>query len=190
MGSQYRDPETGQMYNTSDFIPIVGPKGDAGPQGPKGDKGDKGEPGYIHGTHVGQIIMSTVLDTLEKVREVYGEDTNWIQHSGYMLRGASSGVSFNDNTFVKGSNGFDGEDTHALTVAEMPSHTHEEYYTWSGAGNVGGNWKVQMVSTANGGIGTWTHTSGLATNANAKGGNQAHNNVPKYKSVYIWERVE
>jgi len=64
---------------------------------------------------------------------------------------------------------------HTLTVAEMPAHEHPMYYTWSGAGNVGGNWKINMTNTANGGSGTWPHTSGLSGNPARQGGGGAHN---------------
>ena len=40
------------------------------------------------------IIESTTLDTQDKVIEQYGGE-RWIQHSGYVLRGATSGVTSN-----------------------------------------------------------------------------------------------
>ena len=51
--------------------------------------------------------------------EYYGFGT-WKQHSGYVLRAASSGVTA--NKAVKDG----GEDTHELTINEMPSHTHTQ----------------------------------------------------------------
>lgn len=92
---------------------------------------------------------------------------------------------------------------HTLIVAEMPAHRHQEYYTWNGAGSVGGNWKVNMTSTGNGGVGTWTHTSGL-TDVALTGGGGAHNHpftqpkftgtsqntLPPYLTVYIWKWVD
>lgn len=91
------------------------------------------------------------------------------------------------STYKIGSTG--GEATHKLTVAEMPSHRHQEYYYWSGSGSVGGNWKVNMVNTGNGGYGTWTHSSGL-TDVGATGGDQPHNNMQPYIAVNRWRRVE
>ena len=68
-------------------------------------------------SHVGMIIHSTTLNTEDKVKAIYG-GTKWIQHSGYFLRGARSGVVANSAT----KSG--GEDTHTLTESEMPKHKH------------------------------------------------------------------
>ena len=138
---------------------------------------------YIHDAihPIGTVIYSTTCDTMAKVVAAYG-GTTWIQHAGYVLRGANVGVTA--NTAIKTG----GEDTVTLTIAQMPSHSHEEYYTWNTAGNIGGNWKTQMVNTAYGGSGSWTHNSGL-TDVSLTGGGQAHNNMQSYKDVYIWERT-
>lgn len=116
---------------------------------------------------IGCIIESTTCSTMASVVSAYG-GTTWIQHSGYFLRGASSGVVSNSATATG------GEDTHVLTINEMPSHNHG--FT-EGTDMVGGA-NVTRSST-------WTLT-GTTQNT---GGGQAHNNIPKYKSVYIWERT-
>lgn len=64
------------------------------------------------------IIQSTTLDTEAKVKAIYGQNTQWISHSGYVLRGATSGVVANNNVKTGGS------DTHTITESELPSHTH------------------------------------------------------------------
>lgn len=130
---------------------------------------------------VGTVIYSTTCDTMAKVVAAYG-GTTWIQHAGYILRGASSGVTANSATKTGGA------DTVTLSVNEMPAHSHKEWYTWSSAGNVGGNWKIQMVTSTNGGDGNWPDASGIRDVA-ATGGGQAHNNMQSYKDVYIWERT-
>lgn len=84
--------------------------------------------------------------------------------------------------------GTGGEATHTLTINEMPKHEHQNWYTWSGSPSVGGNWKINMSSTTVGGIGKWTHTSGLS-DAALTGGGAAHNNMPPYLTVYMWKRV-
>ena len=68
-----------------------------------------------------------------------------------------------------------GEKTHTLTIDEMPSHSHS--YTWRttvNAGFAGGN----QVADNNTISGTTAST----------GGSQAHNNMPPYLTVNIWER--
>ncbi len=117
-------------------------------------------------SHVGMIIHSTTLNTMEKVTAVYG-GTAWIQIQGRFLLGASSGYP---------NRGVGGEATHKLTVSELPSHTHQinrEYIN------------VTSGATSNLSI------SGSASQATsgATGGNVAHNNMPPYYTVYIWERT-
>ena len=78
-----------------------------------------------------------------------------------------------------------GEASHLLTVNEIPSHRHVGIY--------GGN------SERKGGYGsTGTHTGTLNENTATEyetfttgytGGGQAHNNMPPYLSVYMWERI-
>ena len=93
------------------------------------------------------VIYSTTLDTQDKVIEQYGGE-KWIQHSGYVLRGANSGVTANSNTKTGGNDSVSytpagsnsgmgvamnavslshsggAVQNHTLTVSEIPSHTH------------------------------------------------------------------
>ena len=155
------------------------------------------------------IIFSTTLSTMSLVIGVYG-GTTWIQHSGYILRGATSGVTANSASKTG------GEDTHTLSVNEMPSHNHGQkslsggVYIADTIVRQSGN--AQAVNSASGIIslvGASTHryviaSTGISTqefsgiygfNVNAththdsNGGGAAHNNIPNYKSVYIWERT-
>ena len=54
-------------------------------------------------------------------------NTQWIRHSGYVLMGAdgstSKPVSKANNTFTKGSNGFDGSNTATFTISKA-AHSH------------------------------------------------------------------
>lgn len=67
-------------------------------------------------SHIGMIIHSTTLDTMEKVIEIYG-GTIWYKIEGMFLLGQSS-------TYAVNSTG--GEASHTLSSTEMPSHTHTE----------------------------------------------------------------
>ena len=53
-------------------------------------------------SYIGMIIESTTLNSEDKVIEQYGGE-RWIEHSGYVLRGASSGVTANSNTKTGGN---------------------------------------------------------------------------------------
>ena len=106
-----------------------------------------------------------------------------------------------------------GEETHTLTVEELPQHTHKVTVFTGGSNDSGDydtrffspdgrsstvsreNAKVYHVwkSAANKTWGTNNGVSGTgdpAGNALITGGNQPHNNMPPYKSVYAWQRVK
>lgn len=122
-------------------------------------------------THIGQIILSTTLDTVDKVIELY--DGEWEPFgAGRVLVGAGTNGG---RTFTAGNTG--GEYKHTLTVNEMPAHTHHDKALGNQAG--GG-------ATFNypGGYGYyWGNTTGSA------GGGQPHNNMQPYVVVYMWHRV-
>lgn len=126
-------------------------------------------------THVGQIILSTTLNTADKVNKFYG-GTWQAFGAGRVLIGAGSNGGY---SFSAGSTG--GEYAHTLTTAEMPSHTHTvtDYYFRRNAGDQLGN----------------THGDELLGNVydnrttSAAGGGGAHNNMQPYVVVYMWHRI-
>lgn len=82
------------------------------------------------------------------------------------------------DTYAAGSTG--GEATHTLTVNEIPSHAHA-IYMGSADLNPGWAWGNRNVES-------------LAANTSANrtevdGGGAAHNNMPPYLVVYVWQRV-
>ena len=119
---------------------------------------------------VGSIYLS--VDETSPASLFGGE---WTSIGGKFLLGA-------DTTYTAGSTG--GEVNHTLTVNELPEHNHEQsvvgvrsgdspktYVSWN-ANNLYGN-------TAS----SYTHTFNT-------GGNKAHNNMPPYLAVYMWERTK
>ena len=126
-------------------------------------------------SHVGQIILSTTLNTADKVKNVYGG--NWEAFgAGKVLVGAGSNGG---RSFTVGSTG--GEYTHTLTTNEMPSHNHSSImHNTNGAGV-----NYLNVKKEDPGMGL---TTGYEITT-AAGGGQAHNNMQPYVVVYMWRRV-
>lgn len=153
-------------------------------------------------SHVGMVIQSTTLDTMDKVIEHYG-GTTWVKIEGKMLLGAS-------NTHAVNSTG--GSETHTLAAANLPSHNHS-IPSLSGSTNSAGEhnhaykdfWGCgdgtkKAVAYNSGGSGadsfntmnSGAHSHSVTTNASTTGstGNgTAINHMPPYKTVYIWERT-
>ena len=129
-------------------------------------------------THIGQIILSTTLDTVDKVIELY--DGEWEPFgAGQVLVGAGTIPSTKEGeearVFTAGNTG--GEYEHTLTVDEIPAHSHSGKCL---GGQAGGG----ATFNYRGGYGYyWTSTTGSA------GGGQAHNNMQPYVVVYMWHRV-
>ncbi|OHY31330.1 hypothetical protein BI362_03180 [Streptococcus parauberis] len=76
-----------------------------------------------------------------------------------------------------------GEKTHVLTVSEMPSHTHP-----GENGTQFHMYKALSGETASDGVNSGTSFKSKA-NTGATGGDQAHNNLQPYVTVYRWQRT-
>lgn len=85
-----------------------------------------------------------------------------------------------------------GEEKHTLITSEMPSHSHGLYEVnpSTGGGSYkmnwdnGGHYNVKLSSCGYDEQGYWN-----LIGMNNTGGNQAHNNMPPYLTVYMWKRV-
>ena len=126
-------------------------------------------------SHVGMIIHTTTLDTEDKVKAIYG-GTSWTKIEGRFLLGQSSNYAINSTG---------GEATHKLTVNEMPSHNHAGKISAKGAYLVFYN----DGTPGNRGTASYSNSTGDTFSLTSNGGDQAHNNMPPYKTVYIWERT-
>ena len=97
----------------------------------------------------------------------------WEQIKGRFLLAAD------DSTYKIGTIG--GEATHSLSINELPSHEHP-YITVSSI-----QFDLNNYNMASG-FNVQNEGTGIAY-TNAVGGNQAHNNMPPYITVYVWKRV-
>lgn len=115
---------------------------------------------------VGSIYMSVVSNN---PGELFGG--TWIQLKDRFLLGAG-------DTYSNGNIG--GEATCTLTIAEIPSHSH--YQNCSGGGDNTDNFSVERgPCSGNNKIGEY--------DTGSTGGGQAHNNMPPYLVVYMWQRT-
>ena len=189
-------------------------------------------------SHVGMVIHSTTLDTMDKVIAIYG-GTTWEKIEGQFLLGQSSNYAVNSTG---------GSATNTLTTANLPSHshtvgahshglnnhthtipelsgtavqsgahTHENYvlgwsaselaankdsFLWAMGTNTSNHAKTNLVEASAGAhihtVTTVANTTGGASGSTANstafnsgntGNGTAVNNMPPYKTVYIWERT-
>lgn len=84
------------------------------------------------------------------------------------------------DTYQAGSTG--GEATHTLTTSEMPSHAH---YIVTASSNEGSEWDCPPARQKS----SWWDTHVVSSTNASAGGDQPHNNMPPYLTVYIWKRI-
>lgn len=120
---------------------------------------------------VGMIIQSTRLIVPS---EIYGG--TWTPLQGRMLVGAGT-------DFPAGTTG--GAKEHELALGEMPFHAHGVSIRADWGSDNGQNVGCSVIEGRSIYSGADTES---ATNK-AVGGGKAHNNMPPYKAVYMWERT-
>lgn len=145
---------------------IKGDRGEQGIQGPKGDQGVQGPKGdSINPYPVGAIYMSVNSDS---PASLFGG--TWEQLKDRFLLGAG-------DTYAAGGTG--GEAAHILGEDELPSHDHDINY----------NVVYRQTVTSGGGVRNLVVSGADSTHTATTGGDQAHNNMPPYLTVYMWKRV-
>lgn len=73
-----------------------------------------------------------------------------------------------------------GAKTHTLTVAEMPSHNHQQIFDQT----AGSKWGIGPYKIATQYTGTYENRF-----IKSAGGGQAHNNLQPYITCYMWKRI-
>ena len=133
------------------------------------------------------VMKSATLDTYYPVGSIYisvsstfNPNTSfggtWVKLTNRFLVGAGG-------TYSLGATG--GEATHTLTVNEMPTHSHTNIYATDSGGNASWGYNYQNGS-GKGSVSSATPDSGGIGYA---GGSAAHNNLPPYQAVNMWQRT-
>ena len=151
-----------------------------------------GTDGYVYNnenplmvSHVGQVIMSTTLDTAAKVKALYGG--TW---QAWGKGRVPVGVDPNDADFDT-PNKTGGSKTVTLNINQIPKHKHSiTFYNddFNGGGDgtsvsnrfnsPGLSYDVSYLKSA------WEYSKVSET-----GGGQEHENMPPYSTVYMWVRT-
>lgn len=131
---------------------------------------------------VGSIYMSM---SSTSPATLFGMGT-WVAIEGSFLVGVKS-----DDTDFSTAGNTGGEKTHTLTSGEMPAHNHGS----NGAATTGSiglsDGNTTSMTDANGYNLLWSKasTSGTYIAVKQEGSGQAHNNLPPYFAVYMWQRT-
>ena len=141
---------------------------------------------------VGSIYMSANATSPETL---FGG--TWTPINGRFLIGTGTPENNDDGTspgsynFAAGST--DGEATHTLTVSEMPRHGHSALKESSGWGEnmTLEPWTVYFKNDAFTDAGSSGYTAEFWSYNPLKGTGDglAHNNMPPYLAVYMWQRT-
>lgn len=96
----------------------------------------------------------------------------WIKVEGKFILGSSNSYKINS---------VGGEETHQLTIDEMPSHSHDfVYYRTFKSGTCTNT----VMSFSENYLGSATDQTKCV------GANKNHNNMPPYRVAHIWERIK
>lgn len=126
----------------------------------------------------GKVIITDTLDTMEKVIAQHG-GKRWSMLTDRFILGAGG-------KYAVGLNG--GEETHILTVDELPSHKHGMHAMMNG--NIKKGVGYYQTNAQNGNL--WSLLSNGETNTTGglvienTGGNKPVNMLPPYATMYIW----
>lgn len=140
---------------------------------------NRGEPQFMGLAE--KVPKKFLLDNIYPVGSIYINYTatspaslfggEWERLSDRFLIGAG-------NKYGSGYTG--GEETHTLTLAEMPKHYHNLRET-NNSGNQPSAYCIQTVYNKS----NWT-----GADCSYSGSNVAHNNMPPYLGVYMWRRIK
>ena len=156
-----------------------------------------GTDGYIYNqeqplmpSHVGQVIMSTTLDTAAKVQKIYGG--TW---EAWGAGKVPVGVNPNDTDF-NAPNKSGGSKTVTLQASQIPKFRFRTAHI-AYSDSIWGTNLLNVTQTAGRGAGTsGTNDEGARSGGGdgayheyAFGGGSAHSNMQPYQTLYMWKRT-
>ncbi|NTW70687.1 MAG: hypothetical protein HGA49_00380 [Eubacteriaceae bacterium] len=139
----------------------------------------------------GANLKSSIVNLIYPVGSIYLSVTSvspatlfggtWIQLQDRFLLGAGA-------TYINSATG--GAATHTLTLSEAPSHYHTPFLSYGSAAtsNVNNHYKMLGAEASRGDLSAAVDDESRIS-ATAKGGGQAHNNMPPYLVAYMWKRT-
>ena len=130
--------------------------------------------GYIFEFDPTGITNASDLSTAAKVHDYYGYGTWEAYGAGRVTIGVNSGHAV-------GSDG--GEETHTLIQTELPSSIGPLANIMLDVSDNRGGFGCAFTTVPNG---TYMARPGAIT---IEGGNQPHNNMQPYRTVYRWRRI-
>ena len=116
---------------------------------------------------VGSIYFNAAVATNPATLLGFG---TWAAYGGGRVM-----VGVNSSGTFDGLNETGGDETHTLSIAELPAHTHTVAPAITGDGGAIGSSGVRV-------------TSGTTTSSST-GSGAAHNNIQPYITVYMWKRT-
>ena len=128
-----------------------------------------------------------VIEVLKKVYQVGCIYTSTVSTNPATLFGFGTWVAYGEGEVLVGKAGsgtFDiagatgGAETHTLTTAEMPAHTHPTTYSTGVE-----DWNTRIPLGDNAG------SHGTGNFVGSTGGGGAHSNLQPYVVVYLWKRT-
>ena len=152
------------------------------------------DPTQIKAIAPSKLLKNSLLDFLHPIGSIYTSvvDTDpTALFGGTWERIKDTFLLTAGDTYVAGTTG--GEAKHTLTLDEIPYHYHAEFFYAEGVGELtvpGGTARIPgetgfLFSTSE----TPNASRGVLGDTSGVGGNQPHNNMPPYLTVYAWKRI-
>ena len=140
---------------------------------------------------IGSIFFSTSLSTVSQVATTLG-GTWEVYGAGRTLIGVGTGTDSNSTSKTFAINETGGEYNHTLTTNEIPSHSHN-LSNWVWVVSPGANSGNFYIPRQTDGIGNTNYSQTSMdtqwTGGNPTGGDQPHNNIQPYITVYMYKRL-